>query len=272
MSDSQKDQFPPKGRSRETFEGTHFDDRDLQKVHAQLMREKEEPSENFSPMPLFLVALFMVFAFWAGIYLVKYSGDFSPYHYDETKSPGVAKDTGPKEVDMMALGKRIYNQNCVACHQADGNGLAGVYPPLVNSNWVQDDPDRLVNIVLAGMAGPVTVNGKEYNNAMTAFNRLSDQQIAAVLSYIRTDESYNNGSYPVSEERVAKVRSEYGERSETWSQDQLESIYGPVTGEWEPPAEAMSASQPVEEEGADGETGNGEGVENGPQNEEPKEA
>lgn len=269
MSDSQKDQFPPRGPSRETFEGTNFDDRDLQKVHAQLLREKEEPSENFSPMPLFLVALFMGFAFWAGIYLVKFSGDFGPFHYDETKKPGVATDTGPREVDMMALGKRIYSQNCVACHQADGNGLPGVYPTLVNSDWVQDNPDRLIKVILAGLAGPVTVNGKEYNNAMTAFDRLSDQQIAAVLTYIRTDESYNNSSYPVSEERVAEVRSEYGARSEPWSQPELESIHGPVTGEWEPPAQAETVSQPADEaEGGEGE----DAAEETPEMDAPKEA
>lgn len=251
MSDSQKDQFPNKGESRPTFEGTRFDDRDLQKVHSQLMREKEEPTENFSPMPLFFVALFMVFSFWAGIYLVHYSGDFGPFHYDETKKAGVAEDTGPREVDMMALGQRVYAQNCVACHQSSGMGLPGVYPPLVASDWVQDHPDRLIKVTLAGLAGPVVVNGNEYNNAMTAFGRLSDQQIAAVLTYIRTSEEYQNNSYPVTEERVAEVRAEYGARNEPWSQEELEAIHGPVTGSWEPPAEAAPAE-------AEGEGGSGE--------------
>ena len=58
MSDNQKDQFPPSGKSRPTFEGTKYDDTELHKIHTQLMREKEEPTENFSPMPLFFVALF----------------------------------------------------------------------------------------------------------------------------------------------------------------------------------------------------------------------
>lgn len=237
MSDSQKDTYPTEGKSRSTFEGTKFDDSDLQSVHSQLMREKEEPTENFSPMPLFLVALFMGMAFWAGVYLVHYSGDFGPYHYDETLKPGTASASGPQEVDMMALGTRIYNQNCVACHQSNGQGLPGVYPTLVNSDWVQDNPERLIKVILAGLAGPVTVNGNEYNNAMTAFGRLSDQQIAAVLTYIRTDPDYSNDSYPVEEDLVAEVRSEYGERNEPWSQPELEAIHGPVTGDWEPAAE-----------------------------------
>lgn len=238
MSDSQKDKYPPEGKSRSTFEGTRFDDADLQKVHSQLLREKEEPTENFSPMPLFLVAVFMILAFWAGVYLVHYSGDFGPFHYDETRKPGSGEDTGPREVDMMALGKRIYSQNCVACHQATGMGLPGIYPTLVASNWVQDNPERLVKVVLAGLAGPVVVNGNEYNNAMTPFGRLSDQQIAAVLTYIRTDEAYQNNSYPVSEDLVAEVRAAYGDRVDPWSQAELEAIHGPVTGEWKPEPEA----------------------------------
>lgn len=234
--DSSKEPNTPDGDPRPSFEGNNFADQDLQKVHAQLMREKEEPSENFSPMPLFLVGLFMILAFWAGIYLVKYSGDFGPYYYDETKPAGVAEDEGPREVDMLALGKRVYSQNCVACHQSSGLGLPGVYPTVNGSDWVKDNPERLIKVVLAGMAGPVTVNGNEYNNAMTAFNRLSDQHVAAVLTYIRTDAAFNNSSHPVTPELVASVRAEYGARSEPWTQVELEEIHGPVTGEWSPPA------------------------------------
>jgi mono/diheme cytochrome c family protein len=254
MSDSQKDNYPPDGKSRPTFEGTKFEDSDLQKVHTQLIREKEEPTENFSPMPLFLVAVFMILAFWAGVYIVHYSGDFGPFHYNETVKAGAAEDTGPREVDMMALGKRIYNQNCVACHQSSGLGLPGVYPPLVASDWLMDNPERLIKVVLAGLAGPVVVNGNEYNNAMTAFGRLSDQQIAAVLTWLRTDPEHKNDSYPVSEELVAQVRADYGARAEPWSQAELEAIHGPVVGQWAPPApaepvveEAPAEGEPVEE-------------------------
>ena len=204
-------------------------------------------------MPLFFVALFMVLAFWAGIYLVHYSGDFGPFHYDERVRAGSFEETGPREVDMIALGKRVYNQNCVACHQASGLGLPAVYPPLVNSDWVKDNPERLVKVVLAGLAGEVVVNGNTYNNAMTAFDRLTDQHIAAVLTYIRTDPEYQNSSYEVSEELVAKVRAEYGARTDPWSQAELEAIHGPVTGQWEPvevpaPAEIIEVIEEVTEE------------------------
>ncbi|MEX0323439.1 MAG: cytochrome c [Puniceicoccaceae bacterium] len=247
MSEDQKDKYPTEGESRPTFEGTKLDDADLHKVHSQLMREKEEPTENFSPMPLLLVAIFMVLSFWAGIYLVRYSGNFGLFHYDETLAAGPAENTGPREVDMMALGKKVYARNCVACHQGTGLGLPSVYPPLVDSDWVKDNPERLIKVVLAGMAGPVIVNGNEYNNAMTAFGTLKDQHIAAVLTYIRTEPTWNNNSFPVSEELVAQVREAYGARAEPWSQAELDAIHGPVTGIWEPPA-APEAPAPVEGE------------------------
>jgi len=237
-SDTPNDPAPPSGPSKSTYEKTRFEDADLQRVHAQLMREKEEPTENFSPTPLVLVALFMCFAFWAGIYLVQYSGDFGPFHYDETRRPGVTQDTGPREVDMLVLGRRVYNQNCVACHQASGRGLPGVYPTLVAADWVMDSPERLIKVILAGLAGPVVVNGNPYNNAMTAFGRLNDQQIAAVLTYIRTDPAFENNSYPVEPALVAEVRAAYGARSDPWSQRELDALHGPVTGRWSPPAAA----------------------------------
>lgn len=244
MSEQDTQPNPPDGKSRPTYEGNRFEDAQLQRVHSQLLREKDEPTENLSPMPLFLVALFMILAFWAGFYLVKYSGDFGPFHYDETQPVGGLASAGPKEVDMMALGTRIFAQNCAVCHQQDGRGQAGVYPPLVASDWVRDNPERLVKVVLAGLAGPVVVNGNPYNNAMTAFGRLSDQQIAAVLTYIRTSADYENNSYAVSPELVAQVRAEYGARAEPWSAPELEAIHGPVVGSWSPPA---AASEVVDE-------------------------
>ena len=244
---SHESPYPPKGSSRETFEANRFGDVELQKVHSQLMREKAEPAEGFTPMPLFLVFVIMMFSFWAGIYMVNYSGGFSAYHFNERASSEVAVAEAPREVDIMALGQRVYVQNCQLCHQASGAGQAGVYPPVMESDWVQDNPDRLIKVVLHGLEGQVTINGNAYNNAMTAFGRLSDQQVAAVLTYLRTGDDFANDSYPVTEEEVATVRAEYGDRRSAWTQPELEAIHGPVTGEWAPaggeaPAEGESAN------------------------------
>lgn len=254
--DSTDKHFPPTGESRDTFEANRFEDDRLQKVHGQLMREKEEPTEGFSPLPLTLVAIFMGLSFWAGLYMVHTGGYFDPFHYDETKPYGAdMQSSGPVEVDMVALGKGVYTRNCLACHQSDGKGLPNVYPPLVDSNWVQDNPARIIKVVLSGLGGPVEVDGKQFNNQMTPFGGvLSDQQIAAVLTYVRTDPTFANDSYPVSEELVASVRAEYGSRSEVWSQQELEAIHGPVTGDWKP-----AATDEAPAEGAEGEgSGNGD--------------
>lgn len=250
MSDPHNNPKPnsSEGDSRETYEKTRFEDHNLQSVHGQLLREKEEPTENFSPMPLIFVALFMILSFWGGIYLVWYSGDFGPFHYNEKISAGDVVDEGPREVDMLALGRRVYSQNCVACHQSNGQGITGVYPTLVNADWVQDNPEMLIKVILGGLAGPIEVNGQPYNNAMTPFNRLNDQQIAAVLTLIRTDDSFNNNSYEVSPELVASVRADYGSRAEPWTQAELEEIHGPITGNWSPDSseEEDSAEEEVE--------------------------
>ena len=243
------------GESRETFEGNRFGDEALQRVHGQLMREKEEPSENFSYPPLVLIFVFMILAFWAGVYIAEYSGEFSPFVYDE-HGEMMAKNLGPlPPPDPLKLGKGVFVRNCVACHQSDGKGMAGVFPPVANSDWVRDHPERLIKVVLGGLQGPVEVNGNAYNNAMMGLGgAIDDQGIAAVLTYIRTAEEFGNDSYPVTPEMVARVRAEYGARSEAWTAAELEQIHGPVTGRWSPPAETVSDEAPSEEEAAPAET------------------
>ena len=164
---------------------------------------------------------------------------------------------------MMALGKRVYSQNCVACHQATGLGTPGVYPPLVSSDWVQDKPERIIKVLLSGLSGKVVVNGQQFENAMTPFKKLKDQQIAAVLTFIRTNPDYQNDSYEVSEELVKEVRAAYGERQDTWSQAELEAIHGPVTGDWKPtavPVVEEPAAEATEAEGTEVEVGTEEPV------------
>lgn len=256
---------PDGAPSRETFEGTRFEDGRMQRVHAQLMREKEEPTENFSPMPMIFVALFMGLSFWAGIYLIRTSGNFDAFHFDETQDPGaLVADAGPAEIDMVAMGRGVYSRSCQVCHQGSAEGLPNIYPPLANADWMSDNPDRLIKVILSGLSGPIEVNGNTYNNAMTPFGQvLSDLQIAAVLTYLRTADDLGNNSYPVSEERVAAVRADYGARRESWSEPELEAIHGPVTGQWTPDAEEAPAEEleeapaeegPVAEEAEDEET------------------
>ncbi|MGH8046321.1 MAG: c-type cytochrome, partial [Chthoniobacterales bacterium] len=106
---------------------------DLAKVHGSILREHNEPAEGRESVPLWLVAVVMVFVFWGGIYLAYYSGGFRADAFlPRSDMTGPAIDLN----DPAALGKRLYTQNCILCHQASGGGIPGIYPPLAGSEWV----------------------------------------------------------------------------------------------------------------------------------------
>ena len=100
-------------------------------------------------------------------------------------------------------GKEVYDQNCLACHQIDGGGVPMLTPPLVNAEWVQGDKVRLINVVLKGLQG-VEINGEIYDNPMPPLTHLSDEDIAAVLTYVRAN--FNNKAGPIKKEEVIAAR------------------------------------------------------------------
>jgi nitrite reductase (NO-forming) len=118
--------------------------------------------------------------------------------------------TDPKIVGLskeiqMEKGKRVYLQTCFACHQPNGAGLAPVFPPLAKSDFLMADKPRSITTVIKGLAGPLKVNGQDFNGVMPPV-MLSDEQIANVLSYVRN--SWGNEGDLVTIEDVKKVRAE----------------------------------------------------------------
>ena len=105
----------------------------------------------------------------------------------------------------LARGKATYQGTCSTCHQAEGQGLASVFPPLAKSDFLMADKQRSIHVVLAGLTGPITVNGQPYNNVMPAWAHLTDHEIANVLTYVR--QSFGNQGEPVADEEVASVRA-----------------------------------------------------------------
>ncbi|MFV5701332.1 c-type cytochrome [Flavobacterium sp. XS2P12] len=83
----------------------------------------------------------------------------------------------------IVRGKSVYNTQCASCHMEDGNGIEGVFPPLSKSNYFKDK-NRLVKVVTIGLRGPIVVNGVNYDGEMPG-NKLTDQQVADVLNYVR---------------------------------------------------------------------------------------
>ncbi|MDP3393626.1 cytochrome c [Sediminibacterium sp.] len=106
---------------------------------------------------------------------------------------------------QMLNGKKVYDMYCQACHQADGNGVPRLNPPLAGTVYVTGSKTRLIDIVLNGLTDPIEINGEEYNNPMAAHSFLTDQQIADVLTYIRN--SFGNKAGAVSVAEVKKQRA-----------------------------------------------------------------
>jgi mono/diheme cytochrome c family protein len=179
-------------------------------------REPNEPVEDHPPLPLWLVTFVGTLLFWGGIYLQRYSGGYAAMVYDENASGlGPAKTNVVAQVNPYALGRRLFADTCAKCHQPDGQGLPGQYPPLVGSEWVlAPAPARMIRIVLDALQGPVVVKGTEFNNTMTPWrDTLTDQQIAAVITYVRTQKDWGHNASPVTAEEVADIRKTTKDRS-----------------------------------------------------------
>lgn len=114
-------------------------------------------------------------------------------------------------------GGQLYTLYCGACHGEKGEGaLNGQFPPLADSPWIAGNPDRAIKIVIAGLHGPVEVNGKTWNLEMPPQGAmLADDQISAILSYVRS--SWGNKESAVETSRVKAVREAIADRKEPWT-------------------------------------------------------
>jgi nitrite reductase (NO-forming) len=115
-----------------------------------------------------------------------------------------AAGTLTKEAQIEA-GRVLFAGTCSVCHQNDGAGLPDVFPPLAKSDFLMADKQRSIGIVMNGLSGPVTVNGKSYNSVMPPMSQLTDDEVANILTYVRN--SWGNEGDAVSKEEVAKVRA-----------------------------------------------------------------
>ncbi len=109
-----------------------------------------------------------------------------------------------KEI-IMEKGKRVFAQTCVACHQPEGQGLPGVFPPLAKSDFLMADKPRAIAALIKGLSGPVEVNGQKYNGVMPPVI-LNDEQVAQVLTYVRN--SWGNAGDIVTVDEVRQVHAQ----------------------------------------------------------------
>ena len=109
-----------------------------------------------------------------------------------------------KEI-LMEKGKRVYSQTCFACHQANGLGLPGVFPPLAKADYLMADKDRSIRGIIKGVTGAITVNGVQYNGVMPPV-MINDEQVSQVLTYVRNE--WGNTGDIVTVDDVRRVRAE----------------------------------------------------------------
>jgi mono/diheme cytochrome c family protein len=119
------------------------------------------------------------------------------------QTPAAKPTSKTATVAIKQPGQLTFEQNCLSCHQANGSGVPNLNPPLRGTEWVVGDKTRLINVLLKGLQGQ-EIEGEMYDNAMPAHDFLDDNQIADVLTYIRSN--FGNKADAVKPEEVKAVR------------------------------------------------------------------
>ncbi|MBB5034548.1 c-type cytochrome [Prosthecobacter vanneervenii] len=210
----------------------HPDSTDLDRLHSAVKREKEDLAPQNQPAPLWAIFLLMLVAIIAGgqlgpimngagvsfessnLFVSSGSGDPRP----GGAGAGAALDPFALAMKKGASGYSV----CGGCHQGNGGGIPGQFPPLAGSEYVLGGTERLVRIVQHGLTGPVTVKGQAFNTpgGMQPFGAaMSSQDLANVLTYIRN--TWGNEATMITKEMVQKVRDEE-KRTSQWTAADLE--------------------------------------------------
>jgi len=135
-----------------------------------------------------------------------YLGDRSQPNLNAVTAATNAAASGTlTQQDQIQAGQALFAGTCSVCHQANGEGLPGVFPPLARSDYLTADPRRAIDFVLHGLTGKITVNGSEYNSVMPPMNQLNDDEVANILTYVLN--SFGNSGGRILTEDVKKARA-----------------------------------------------------------------
>jgi len=136
-----------------------------------------------------------------------YLGDRAQPNMKAVATAAAAASTGELTVEQQIdAGKQLFAGTCSTCHQAEGQGMAGVFPPLAGSDYIAADPKRVPTVILHGLVGPVTVNGTDYNSNMPPMNQLTDDEVANISTYVLN--SWGNPGGRVTKAEAAAIRAQ----------------------------------------------------------------
>ncbi len=124
-----------------------------------------------------------------------------------------AKDLKPapeqiRDPARFDRGKELFTRHCLICHQASGQGAAGVFPPLAKSDYLLADKARAIRAVCEGVTGKIIVNGAEYNNAMPPV-ALTDAEAADVLTFVLNSWGNNGGTVAPDEVKTVRAKTKF---------------------------------------------------------------
>lgn len=195
-------------------------------LHAKEMREIAEPYESpgFGPkwFYLLIVLSLMVSSFYLGRHMGKLD---ATAHIGFLEKKSASDTSAVTAAQPEASGEALFKSKCVSCHQADGKGIAGVFPPLEKSEYVLGNPERLISIILHGLTGPIEVEGNSFNGVMPAWaDQMSDQEITAVINHIR-QKLGSNQAEKIDQQAVASVRQDTKGRDKPWSAEEIKAKY-----------------------------------------------
>jgi mono/diheme cytochrome c family protein len=191
----------------------------LEDLTPQESRENPDPQEAGNPIPRWVLGLALLLALGCAYYILRLSASAATEYGDRRTVSDLRQQPKPAAGGAGAVdGAAIFAARCAACHQATGAGLPSVFPPLAGSNWVNGRDTTVIQIVLHGIQGSLTVNGVKYNGAMPTFGaQLSDAEIAAVLTHVRSQ--WGNTAGAVGAREVTAQRAATAQRNEPWQGD-----------------------------------------------------
>lgn len=205
---------------------------DVYETHAAVVREKIEPRMGREPLSLWLIAVYGLAVFFGGAYLGRYSGSWGGDGLDylggaprvTAKGGAAGGPAQPTELTPFDRGKKIFLANCATCHQGNGQGVPGQYPPLAGSEFTTGGSRRPAMIVMKGLQGPVTVKGHQFGTAvMQPWEKtLTDQRIADVLTYERNE--WGNHASPVTAEQITALRKELAGHPESFVEHDIMAV------------------------------------------------
>jgi mono/diheme cytochrome c family protein len=196
---------------------------DVGQIHMRIVSQEHlEPEEGLERPPWWLWAFSVILLFAMGFYIGRYSGSFSAAAH-EVEEPPTSGQQVAAAPDVR--GDQVFAGVCQPCHQSHGSGIPGQYPPLAGSEWLLADHETPVRVLLHGLAGPIVVKGRAFNNRMPAFHdKLSNEEVAAVITWVRSQ--WGNNAPAVTSAQVDSIRQKTEGRGE-WSAAELAKLRAP---------------------------------------------